>query len=244
MQIKKPIIMALLAGTLLVSCTGQATPTDEPAVDVNVVMTAGVGTFVAALTQTQAALPQTATPSPSPSPTWTVSPVSLNSLTPPTSTQAVILPAFVAPTVTGTQYTPTTNPSNLAVGCNNLRLISEEMNPSGPVVLPGATFIKTWKVENNGTCTWAYLYRLVFLSGERMEGESSRTGNQIEPGKWTRLTVSGKAPARPGTYVGYWRMANQAGTPFGATLSVTITVANPTSTSVPPTPTNTPGSYP
>jgi len=110
MQVKKRIIMALIAGVLLASCAGQAT--GEPTVDVDAVMTAGVGTFVAALTQTQAAQPATATPTASP--TWTASPISLNSPTPPaTSTQAFVLPLptiFIAPTVTGTQNTPTVNP--------------------------------------------------------------------------------------------------------------------------------------
>lgn len=240
MKIKRKIVMALLAGVLLASCSGQAT--GEPTLDVNALMTAGVGTFVAALTQTQAAQP-TATVTSTSSPMPTVSPVNLGSLTPlTTSTQSFVLPAstiiFVAPT--GTQYTPTTNPSGLAVGCNNLRLIREEMDPSGPVLLPGQTFVKSWQVENNGTCTWAFLYRLVFISGDAMEGVPSRSGNQIEPGRWTRLTLTGVAPSRPGTYTGYWRFANQAGTPFGATLTVTFRVANPTNTPVPPTVTNTP----
>jgi hypothetical protein len=246
MQIKRKMFVALLAGILLVSCSGQAT--GEPTLDVNALMTEGVGTFVAALTQTQAAKPATPTATFTASPMPTTSPVSLGSLTPlVTSTQSFVLPAstiiFVAPT--GTQYTPTADPSSLAVGCNNLRLISQAMDPSGPVLLPGQTFIKSWQVENNGTCTWAFLYGLVFISGDRMDGEPSRSGNQIEPGRWTRLTVTGKAPTRPGTYAGYWRFANQAGTPFGATLSVTFTVANPTNTAVPPTPTNTTApSYP
>lgn len=226
MQIKKKIILTLIVGVLLASCSGQAT--GEPTVDVEAVMTYGVGTFVAGLTQTQAAKPTTATPTPSATATQTVTPINLSSITPPpTSTQAFLLPAIIVPT--GTQYTPTANPSSLAVGCNNLRLISEEMDPSGPVLSPGVTFIKTWKVENNGTCTWAYLYRLVFISGDSMEGQPSRTGNPIEPGRWTRLKVTGTAPSRPGTYTGYWRFANQSGTPFGATLTISFTVANPTS---------------
>jgi hypothetical protein len=246
MQIKRKIVTILLAGALLASCSGQAT--GEPTLDVNALMTAGVGTFVAGLTQTQAAKP-TATSTQTPSPTITVSPVNLNALTPlATSTQSFVLPAstvfFSAPTVTGTQYTPTANPSGPAVGCNNLRLIDQEMNPSGPVLLPGQTFVKSWQVENNGTCTWAYLYRLVFISGEAMDGVPSRSGNQIEPGRWTRLTLTGIAPSRPGNYAGHWRFANQAGTPFGATLSVTFTVANPTNTPVPPTATPQTPSYP
>jgi hypothetical protein len=232
MQIKKQLITAVLAGVLLASCTGQASQaTDEPTVDVNAVMTAGIGTFAAALTQTQAARATLATQTPSP--TWTVSPVALNSITPPsTSTQAFVLPlstaVFVVPTVTGTQYTPTTNPSTLGSGCNNLALIRDETIPAGTVMQPGETFTKVWKVENNGTCDWVYLYRLVFLGGDRMEGDPSGLGKVISPGKWTQLSLALTAPSRPGTYTGNWRLGNQSGSVFGSTLTVSIVVPNPT----------------
>jgi hypothetical protein len=233
MQVKKRIIMALIAGVLLASCAGQAT--GEPTVDVDAVMTAGVGTFVAALTQTQAAQPATATPTASP--TWTASPISLNSPTPPaTSTQAFVLPLptiFIAPTVTGTQYTPTVNPSNLGSGCNNLRLISDVTIPSGTVMEPNQNFTKTWKVENNGTCEWTLSYRLIFISGDQMGGGPSAPNNPIPPGKWTQLSVGLQAPKKPGIYTGNWRLSNQAGTVFGSTLTVSIKVANPSPTSYP-----------
>jgi len=233
MQIKRKIVLALLAGVLLVSCSGQPPATEEPTVDVNAVMTAGVGTFVAGLTQTQAAQPTaTATSTPSPTPTPTVSAVNLGSLTPlTTSTQSFVLPLstviFSAPTVAGTP--PTVNPSTLGSGCNNLRLISDVTVSAGTVMAPGQEFTKTWKVENNGTCDWVFLYRLVFVSGERMEGVAPNLGKVITPGKWTQLSVGLKAPSKPGTYTGNWRLGNQAGSVFGSTLTVSIVVANPTS---------------
>jgi hypothetical protein len=236
----KPFISLLLLAVVLAACAPQATA--EPTQDIDAIMTQAVGTFAASVSQTQAvlALSQTATSSPTPS----ASPTLPITTTPgPTSTQAFlpILPTvFLSPTVTGTQYTPTTNPSGLAVGCNNLRLLRDETIPAGTVMKPGETFTKTWKVENNGTCAWLYLYRLVFISGDPMEGVPSRSGNVIEPGKWTQLHVSMKAPSKTGTYTSNWRFANQSGTPFGALLTVSIVVANPTNTPVPPTVTNTP----
>lgn len=226
MQIKKQMIMAILAGVLLASCSGQAT--EEPTVDVNAVMTAGAGTFVVALTQTQAAVETRATQTPSP--TSTVSPVALNSVTPSsTSTSSVVFPLptiFVAPTVAGTLYTATVDPSSLGAGCNNLRLISDETIPAGTEMVPGETFTKTWKVENNGTCNWVYLYRLVFVSGDRMGGVPSGLGKVITPGKWTQLSIGLKAPSKAGTYTGNWRLGNQSGSAFGATLTVSIKVAS------------------
>ena len=235
MQFKKQIIMALIAGVLLVSCTGQAT--GVPTVDVNAVMTAGIGTFSAALTQTQAAQATLATQTSSPTATLTFTPVSLNSVTPqPTLTQVFIVPqVFSTATPTGTQYTPTVNSSTLGSGCNNLRLISDVTIPDGTTLLPGQEFTKTWKVENNGTCDWVYLYRLVFVSGDRMEGEPSGLGKVIGPGKWTQLSLGMRAPSKPGKYTGNWRFGNQSGSVFGSTLTVSIVVANPTNTPVPPT---------
>jgi hypothetical protein len=127
-----------------------------------------------------------------------------------------------------------------------LRLLRDETIPAGTVVKPGDTFRKTWKVENNGTCDWVYQYQLVFVSGERMEGMPSRSGNVIPPGKWTQLSVDMKAPSKPGTYTSNWRLADASGKPFGSTLTVSIVVANPTNTPMPPTVTNTPvtPSYP
>jgi hypothetical protein len=68
-----------------------------------------------------------------------------------------------------------------------------------------------------------------------MEGDPGSLGKVIVPGKWTQLSVGLVAPSKPGTYTGTWRMATQQGNPFGATLTVSIVVANPTDTPVPPT---------
>jgi hypothetical protein len=254
MSIKKYVgALFLITSVMLSSCAGQAT--EIPTLDANVIMTDAVNTFVASMNQTQTAQALLVTNTMPASPTVTSSPISLVTATPPpTWTQAVvinpILPTvFKSPTATGTQYTPTVNPSLSAVGCNNLGLIYDVTIPSGSVVKPGESFTKTWKVENNGTCNWVYLYHLVSVSGDRMEGDPGSLGKIIVPGKWTQLSVGLVAPSKPGTYTGTWRMATQQGTPFGATLTVSIVVANPTDTPQPTataTSTNTPitPSYP
>lgn len=233
----------------------QLAPSPEPSMDLNVHSTSVVQTVLASLSQTQAASNSFVTSTPQP--TITLPPVALNSPAPTATFQQVFVPPaptiFLSPTITGTVFTPTTNPSNLAVGCNNLRLIRDETIPAGTVVRPGESFTKTWKVENNGTCDWVFLYRLVFTGGERMEGDSPSLGKIIVPGKWTQLSVALTAPSKAGTYVGYWRLGTQSGSPFGATLTVSIVVGNPTDTPAPtatststPTapPTATPVSYP
>jgi hypothetical protein len=244
---KRFVALVLFAGVVLTSCGGQAT--EVPTMDANAIMTDAVNTFIANINQTQTAQALLVTASPA----ITSSPISLVTATPPpTWTSAPIfnpvLPTiFKSPTATGTQYTPTANPALLASGCNNLRLIQDVSIPAGSVIKPGETFTKTWKVENSGTCDWVYLYRLVFVSGDRMDGEPSGLGKVIVPGKWTQLSVTLIAPKKAGTYTGNWRFGTQTGSPFGSTLTVSIVVGTPTDTPqptltqtpVPPTSTST-----
>ncbi len=215
-------------------------------------LTAGVGTLAASIFQTQTALvpTDTVTPITTASPTNTFPPaITLPPLSTPTlgllSTQVVFVGS---PTPTGTQYTPTPNPSTLSYGCNNAALIRDVTVPSGTVFKPGEKFTKTWQIANTGTCDWVYLYHLVFISGDRMGGSPSNLGKVIEPGEWIQLSVNQTAPSDSGTYTGYWRFGDQSGNVFGATLGVSIVVSSPTKTPKPtdtpvPTPT-TPVSYP
>ena len=176
MSIKKYIgALFLITCVVLSSCAGQAT--EVPTLDPNLIMTDAVNTFVASMNQTQTAQALLVTNTVTASPTVTSSPISLATNTPPPTWtvapvfNAVLPTVFKSPTATGTQYTPTVNPALSAVGCNNLGLIYDVTIPSGTVVKPGESFTKTWKVENNGTCNWVYLYQLVFVTGDRMDGD-------------------------------------------------------------------------
>src|SRR5689334_19902421 len=249
MLIKKHIaIFILFVSIVLTSCAGQAT--EVPTMDVDAINTAAVNTFVASINQTQTAqallATQTASPTTTSSPTVTVT-----IAPPPTGTPApvLLLPTiYKSPTATGTQ--PTADPALLAAGCNNLQLIYDANIPAGSVFRPGEAFTKTWKVANIGTCNWVYNYRLAFSSGDQMGGSPTNIGKLIVPGKWTELLINLTAPKTAGTYTGYWHLASQTGTPFGATLTVSIVVGTPTNTPQPsstPIPTNTlvpPTTYP
>jgi len=252
--VRRTMNLLILLGMLLASCGGQNDSLPTP--DLNAILTAAVGTVAESVFQTQTALvpPATNTPTVTPSPLPTNSPVPLPTQSLPTATLIFLNPVVATPirtiTPTGTQYTPTINPSTLASGCNNLLLIRDETIPSGTVFKPGESFTKTWKVANYGTCDWTVSYRLVFTGGERLEGEPSRIGKMIPPNKWTQLSVGLVAPSNPGTYTGYWQLGDGSGKTFGSTLGVSIVVKKPepTATTAPPTatvptatvPTNTP----
>ena len=226
---RRNLIGLLLIGIILTACGGQVPPSPTP--DVGAILTSAVGTVAASFFQTQTAVAPTVTETFTPTAIPTNTALVLFTATPlPSATQPIIyntlVPSFtpLPVVVTGTQKTPTVNPSSLGVGCNNLRLIGDETIPAGTVLKPKEPFTKSWKVENNGTCDWVYLYHFVFVSGESMGAGEDRLGKVIPPGKWTQISLGLEAPKTEGTYTGTWRFADQDGNVFGSTLTVSIVV--------------------
>src|SRR5215207_6200495 len=207
---RRMLILLLITGILISSCAPQEP--GQPTPDMNAILTAGVGTFAASIFQTQTAVASPAT------------------LSPTASTASATQFILVAPQVTLVIATPTgptltPNPNTLGAGCNNLAFISDVSVPAGTIFQPEEQFTKSWKVANTGTCDWVYRYHLVHISGDDVGGQDPVSlGKVIEPGKWTTLTITLRAPRAPGTYTSTWRFADQSGTVFGSTLGVNIVV--------------------
>jgi hypothetical protein len=243
---RKTLTPLLILLTLLTAC-GSGLATSTP-VDANSISTSLVGTLVASLFQTQtAAAPATPISTPVP-------PTSINTVIYPTvifqtpttiyyyPTLGTITPTFT-PTVTGTVFTPTVDPSLLASGCNNLAFVRDVTVPSGTVFKPNEDFVKTWKVANIGTCKWMYQYEILLLSGNGFNAKTTKLNRMVDVGNWAELSIGMGAPKNPGDYTSYWRMADPNGKMFGATLVVSFTVSsNPTDTPVPSTSTPIPPS--
>jgi hypothetical protein len=79
---------------------------------------------------------------------------------------------------------------------------------------PGATFTKTWRLRNTGTCTWGPEYYLIFFSGARMEGEAQPLP-VVPPEGEVDLSVTLTAPAFDGTFRGDWLLQNAGRELFG-----------------------------
>lgn len=221
----KIILFTLLVSILLVSCGGGQPPA-SPTPDMNALLTQSIGTLSASFFMTQTAIVPTITntPLPTPTPLATSTPLALPSPL-ASATQGFIAATIVYPSVTGTVYTPTTNPSTLAYGCNNLALIRDVTIPSGTEMNPGESFTKTWQVANTGTCDWLSGYRLVPVSGTILAEDSVRINNApVPPKEWRQVSVNMDAPKDKGTYTQYWQLSDGAGNKFGALLGVTIVV--------------------
>ncbi len=141
-------------------------------------------------------------------------------------------------------------PSTPSPGCDRAQFIADVTVPDGTLFAPGATFRKTWRLKNIGTCTWTTAYALVFVSGEQMGGPTSAAFPiSVAPGQTVDLSINLTAPSVGGTYRGYWMLRNAAGQTFGIGsaadkpfwVEIRVSGPTPTPTALTPLPTNTPG---
>jgi hypothetical protein len=179
------IISILSIAVLMISACNlpSNTATQDPN-DPNVVFTAAALTVQAQLTQ--------------------VSPFSTPTLPPPQPTNT----AVTIPTAGPVLATITPNIPPTAV-CDQATFVNDVTIPDGTATTPGATFKKTWRLKNTGTCTWSG-YTLVFDSGESMAPVIDPIGT-VAPGQEVDVSVTFTAPIAPGDYRSYWRIRNPSG---------------------------------
>ncbi len=199
MKNSKVFLAVLCISILLTSCnlpTSQ-TPTVESAEGVmtavaQTVAANALGTQVAA--GTNPALPVQNTVQPS-------VPVVLQSPTPQTPT----ISPTTTPTVTST-----------SIPCDRAAFVTDVTVPDGSTYLPNSEFTKTWRLQNNGSCTWNTSYALVFDTGDAMNGPTAvNLPSSVAPGQTIDVSVNLKAPASVGTYKGFWRLRNASNAVFG-----------------------------
>jgi hypothetical protein len=87
--------------------------------------------------------------------------------------------------------------------------VSDVTIPDNTVIPAGASFVKTWRVRNDGTCTWGpnghALHALAFVNGSQMDAPAQvPLPATVNPGQTVDISVTFKAPTTPGTYVSLW----------------------------------------
>lgn len=184
----------LWLGVLLLAACRSAAPDDPTATTPapEAVLTAAAQTANARMTETAAVTPtaRPATPTETSGPTATVS-------------------SPISPTLT---LTPTLEIS----GEDKLEFVADVTVPDGTIYKPGDTFVKTWKLKNTGTSTWASGHSLIFVSGEQMGAAASiPLSVTVPPGESGDISVSLTAPASAGSFFGFWMLRGPAGNNFG-----------------------------
>jgi len=105
---------------------------------------------------------------------------------------------------------------------------------------PGTAFTKIWRFRNEGTSAWPQNSILLFVGkrGDQMGApQYVPIPRVVLPGEEIDVSVPMVAPNSPGTYFGYWRLAEFDGRKFGQRVRVLIKVAgDSTSSEESPTP--------
>jgi hypothetical protein len=104
--------------------------------------------------------------------------------------------------------------------CDLAQFISDVTIPDGTVVAPGSTFLKTWRLENTGSCTWTTSFSAVFISGSQLSAPAVvNMPASVAPGATVDISVNMIAPSAAGHYRGNWKLRNASGTLFGVGAS-------------------------
>jgi hypothetical protein len=111
-----------------------------------------------------------------------------------------------------------------------MRFIGDVTIPDDTALSPGAGFVKTWRIQNSGTCAWEAGAGWIFADGHQMNGPHAVGVPATAPGETADLSVSLIAPAQPGRYTGYWALRAPAGQVIDKRYYVRIVVATPTAT--------------
>ena len=118
--------------------------------------------------------------------------------------------------------------------CNNkVREVKDLTIPDGTVVAPGATFRKSWRMKNGGTCVWDDNYKLTFFYGDDLGFDGSVSISSgistsgpkynvnrpkriiVNPDTYVVISVDLTAPTTPGVYEAYFKLEDNLGYQFG-----------------------------
>jgi hypothetical protein len=194
-------VLLCIAILLFAACN---MPRGEPtASGVDLINTAAAETVAARLTQ--AAQPPATQAGVTPLPTNTVPAAGIA-----TATTGELLPT--ATTSAGTAAPTATE----QVACDRVEFVNDVTYPDNTEVAAGQTFVKTWRLENAGSCTWSTAYSLVFAGKDRLEApEAVPLPASVAPGQRIDISVTLKAPDAGGTFRSDFKLRNAAGQTFG-----------------------------
>ncbi len=118
-----------------------------------------------------------------------------------------------SPTATNTRQ-PTTKPTETM--CDRAAFITDVTIDDGTEFNAGDDFTKTWRLMNNGSCTWTTDYQVVFDHGDKMDAPGHiNLPKSVVPGQTVDISIPMNAPPSEGTYKGYWMLRNASDDKFG-----------------------------
>jgi len=104
-------------------------------------------------------------------------------------------------------------------GCTyRATFVADVTIPDNMVAAPGTSFVKTWRIRNDGTCTWGpgqTVDAIEWVGGTTMGATRVPLTTTVRRGQSTDISVTLHAPALAGTYLSEWKFRRTNGILFG-----------------------------
>lgn len=94
----------------------------------------------------------------------------------------------------------------------------------GESVPPNTTFVKTWRIQNNGNKAWPTGVFLKYTAGDQLGPINMVSVKPLDASEYYDLSVNMISPEKTGMYQGQWRMCTPTGQYFGDVIWVILCV--------------------
>ena len=128
-----------------------------------------------------------------------------------------------------------------AMACLSAAFEADVTVPDGTHFDNGESFVKTWRLRNDGTCDWPEETVLVFLSGSQMGGPDTVPVGAVKAGESVEISVDLVAPDESGNFTGMWALKVGENEIPGSKVTVVIQAGEVAS--APPSPVPVAGSF-
>ena len=101
--------------------------------------------------------------------------------------------------------------------------VADNNIPDGQIFPPGAEFVKSWRMRNDGRGSWPADTKLMFVAGDRLMIDTTvrfKVGAVPPSEEVDVLSGEMKAPDVPGKYISYWRLCDSMERRFGHSIWV------------------------
>lgn len=170
-------------------------------------------------------------------------PIQVTLPVPTASLPTVTVPAATAiatqiPANTSTPEPTSASSAGTGACINSAEFVTDISVPDGSVLADNASFVKTWRVKNTGTCTWDSRYSLLFVDGTLlMPVDNAPLPGSVIPGQTIDLSLNMTSPIYPGNYESDWKLRSPSGTLFGvgksnSPLWIKIVIGSPNTTTI------------
>uniref|UniRef100_A0A6M2DIG0 Nbr1 FW domain-containing protein n=1 Tax=Xenopsylla cheopis TaxID=163159 RepID=A0A6M2DIG0_XENCH len=105
-------------------------------------------------------------------------------------------------------------------------LLADVTVGEGESITPNTSFIKTWRIQNNGVDAWPQDCVLQMIgTTTQMDCLRRYSTPALIPGQIWHISIEMVSPSEPGVHQSKWRMMTRGGSYFGDTIWAIITVA-------------------